>query len=310
MQSWLIAFVILLALLLLGFYVLREACARKDLPDGWEEKRIAASGNALWQEMAQKGRDWLARHETEELEVQSEDGYLLHGLLVPHVNPRATVLLFSGWRSSWEMDFTCILPFLHAQRLQCLLVDERAQGDSEGRWITFGIRERLDVPVWVDYAAQRFGKDHPLLLQGLSMGATVVLMASSTRFDANVRGVVADCGFTSPHAIISKVWRDRTHLPSHLAMWVLDKYTRLFADFGLKEYSTIEALRKTDYPVLFLHGTKDGFVPCEMTKQNYEACKSEKMLILVEGATHGMSYLADRTRVEAASLEFLNKHVP
>ncbi|MBR3560804.1 MAG: alpha/beta hydrolase [Oscillospiraceae bacterium] len=299
-----------LAVLLFGYLLLRETCMRRDLPDGWEQKRIDESGDAVWQRMAREGREWLARQETEELEVQSEDGFLLHGLLLPHVNPRATVLLFSGWRSSWEMDFTCILPFLHARRLQCVLIDERAQGDSEGRYITFGIRERLDVPVWVDYAAQRFGKEHPLLLQGLSMGATVVLMASAVRFDANVRGIVADCGFTSPYAIISKVFRDRTRLPPHFAVWLLDQYTRLFADFTLEEYSTVTALRETEYPVLFLHGTEDHFVPCDMTRQNYDACRGEKTLLLVEGATHGMSYLVARERVEAAYTEFLNNHIP
>jgi len=309
MLSWVIGFLALLAVVLFGFYLLNEVCGRRELPEGWEVKRIAESGDAVWRELSQKGRDWLARQETEELEVQSDDGFILHGLLLPHVNPRATVLMFHGWRSSWEMDFTCILPFLHAQRLQCLLVDERAQGDSEGRYITFGVRERQDVTVWVDYAAGRFGRSHPLLLQGLSMGATAVLMASSTRFVANVRGIIADCGFTSPYEIIGKELRDRTHLPPHPMLWLLDLYTRLFADFRLKEYSTVEALRRTNYPVLFLHGTKDGFVPVEMTKRNYDACKSDKTLLLVEGATHGMSYLAERERVEAAYIEFLNRHL-
>ena len=141
------------------------------------------------------------------------------------------------------------------------------------------------------------------------MGATVVLMASSTHFVANVRGIIADCGFTSPEEIIGKVLRDRTHLPPYPMLWLLDLYTRLFADFRLKEYSTVEALRRSNYPVLFLHGTKDGFVPVEMTKRNYDACRSEKTLLLVEGATHGMSYLAERERVEAAYIEFLNRHL-
>ena len=309
MLLFVVPFLALLALVLFGFLLLRMTCARRDLPEGWEEKRIEASGNAVWQETYRTGRDWLARHETEEVEVQSDDGFLLHGLLIQHVDPRATVILFSGWRSSWEMDFTCILPFLYEQRLQMLLVDERAQGDSEGRYITFGVRERLDVPVWVDYAANRFGREHPIFLQGLSMGATVVLMASATRYNANVRGILADCGFTSPYEIISGVWRDRTPFPAHFAMWWLDKFTRLFADFKLKEYSTTEALAKAEYPVLFLHGTADRFVPSYMTKQAYEACKSEKTLLLVDGATHGMSYLVDRPGVEAAYKEFVDKHL-
>ncbi len=309
MLLWLILFLLPAALFAFGWAMLRYTCARRDLPEGWEEKRVEQSGNAAWQEAYRAGREWLARHETEELEVQSDDGWVLHGLLVPHIAPRATVILFHGWRSSWEMDFTCVLPFLYSLGLQFILVDERAQGDSEGRYITYGVRERLDVPVWVGYAAERFGREHPIFLQGISMGATVVMMASAMRFDANVRGIVADCGFTSPHEIISKVWRDRTPFPAHFAVWLLNLYTRQFADFGLKDCDTVQELAKTKYPVLLIHGTRDGFVPSYMTRQNCEACAGEKTMLLVEGATHGMSYLVDRPRVEAAYREFIEAHL-
>ena len=306
---WLIPVLLLAGVASFGFALLRVTCARREASEGWEEKRVEASGDAVWQEAFRAGREWLSRRETEEIEAQSDDGFVLHALLLPHIAPRATVILFHGWRSSWEQDFTCVLPFLHSLRLQCLLVDERAQGDSEGRYMTFGVRERLDAAVWVDYAAGRFGAEHPIFLQGLSMGATAVLMASDTRFSGNVRGIVADCGFTSPREIISKVWRDRTPFPAHFAVWLLDRYTRLFADFGLGERSTTQALEKAAYPVLFLHGTADTFVPAYMTKQAYAACKSKKTLLLVDGAEHGMSYLAGRQRAEEAYRTFIEENL-
>ena len=309
MLLWLLPVLLLALTAGFGFLFLRHTCARREMPEDWEQKRIDASGNEVWKDAYAAGRAWLERHETEEIEVQSEDGFLLHGVLIPHVAPRATCILFPGWRSSWEMDFTCVLPTLYKLGLQPLVVDERAQGDSEGRYITFGIRERLDVPVWVDYVASRFGEKHPVFLQGLSMGASVVLMASSNHFGANVRGVIADCGFTSPREIISYVWRERTPFPAHFAVWLLDKSTRLFADFSLKEYSTTQAVAQTDYPILFIHGTKDRFVPSYMTRQAYDACKSRKTLVMVEGAGHGMSYLTDRPRVEAAYRAFIENEL-
>ncbi len=309
MIFWALPVAFLAWLLVFGWSLLRRCCARKERAADWEEKKVAESGDAVWQEAFRAGRAFLANHETEDIEVQSEDGFLLHGVLLPHIAPRATVILFHGWRSSWELDFTCVLPFLHAQRLQCLLVDQRAQGDSEGRWITYGVREKLDVPVWVDYIAKRFGAEHPIFLQGLSMGATTVMMASDIRFSGNVRGIVADCGFTSPLEIIAKVWRDRTPFPSHFAMWFLDQYTRQFADFSLSACDTRETLAKTAYPVLLIHGTADRLVPSYMSKQNCEACAGEKTLLLVEGADHAMSYLVDRTRVEAAYRAFVDGHL-
>lgn len=307
MIFWVLGF-----LLLAGFgafcrFLLHAVCEPRNRPEGWEERRVEASGNPAWQELAGAGRDWLNRHETEELTVQSSDGFLLHGVLIPNVAARGTVLLFHGWRSSWEMDFICVLPFLHSLGLQTILVDQRAQGDSEGRWITFGIRERGDVAAWAEYAAQRFGARHPLLLQGLSMGAATVLMAAGDNLAGNVRGIVADCGFNVPADIIAKVWRDRTPLPSGFAIRVLDVLTRLFAGFGLREYSAAEALAKARYPVLFIHGTADSFVPAYMTKQAYEACAGDKTLLLVEGADHAMSYITDRAGVEEACRAFVER---
>lgn len=304
---WLI--LLLVALLVYGFLLLHYSCARRDRPEGWEDRRVADSGNEAWQKAWHAGGDWLERQEVEDIEAQSDDGFVLHALLVPHIAPRATVLLFHGWHSSAEMDFLCLLPFLHSIGLQCLLIDERAQGDSEGRYMTFGAREKTDVPVWVDYAANRFGKEHPLFLHGLSMGAAVVLMASDVKLGGNVRGIVADCGFTTPYEVVSAVWRNKTPLPSHFSMWLLDWYTRLFADFSLKECSSIDALRKTEYPVLFIHGTADKFVPSYMTKRMYDACRSEKTLLLVDGAGHCMSYLTDRAQYEATYRTFIEKHL-
>lgn len=304
---WFLPVFLLSAVAAFGFLMLRRICARPEKSEGWEDRRVAESGDAAWQAAWQAGRDWLARCETEEVEVQSDDGFMLHGLLVPHIAPRATVILFHGWRSSWEMDFLCALPFLHGLRLQCLFVDQRAQGDSEGRFMTLGVRERTDVPVWVDYAASRFGAKHPIFLQGASMGASTVTMASAYHFSGNVRGLIADCGFTSPHEVVSSVWRDKTPFPAHFAVWLLDLFARWFADFSLRECDAADALARTEYPVLFLHGAADKFVPSYMTRRAYEACGSEKTLLLVEGAGHCMSYLVGRSRVEAAYRDFIEK---
>ena len=303
MIFWLLPVLLLLFFAAFGFGMLYYVCGRSDRPEGWEEKRVAESGNAAWQELAAAGRAWLAGRESEEITVQSDDGFVLHGLLIPHIAPRATVILFHGWRSSWEMDFMCILPFLHSLRLQTLLVDERAQGDSEGRWITYGVRERTDVPVWVDYAVRRFGETHPIFLQGLSMGAATVLMASDLDLPENVRGVIADCPFTSPAAISKKVLREDMHLPMAVYPF-LALGARLFAGFGLREADAAEAVKTNDLPVLLIHGEDDRFVPCDMSRQ-IAAARPGIRLETFPGAGHGLSFLADEARFTAAVDDFL-----
>lgn len=72
-------------------------------------------------------------------------------------------------------------------------------------------------------------------------------------------------------------------------------------------YSTVEAMRHCKIPVLFIHGTDDKFVPVEMTYENYKACASEKELLIVPGAGHGMSYLTDKGKYERELTIFWKK---
>lgn len=262
-------------------------------------------------EVSMQADSWVAVHEHQELHVMSYDGKLLHATFLPREGAKGTILLFHGYRSCWQIDFGASLSYYYDELgYQLLLVDQRAHGRSEGRFLTFGVRERYDVISWVTYLSQMLGENHPMYLGGLSMGAATVLMASCFPFPANVRGITADSGFTSPYEIAKSVLRrDHPHFPALPVLFVYGLFTRIFAGYGLKEASTLDAARESRYPILFIHGTGDTFVPCEMSERTFEACGSEKELILVEGAEHGKSYLVDKLRVQAALSQFFSQHL-
>ena len=155
-----------------------------------------------------------------------------------------------------------------------------------------------------------FGPAHPLILGGLSMGAATVLLASDLELPPSVRGIIADCGFSSPYEIMKSVFRAHCRwLPAGPFLALTDVFTRLFAGFSLKGASTLDAVAKTKLPILFIHGTGDTFVPCSMTQAAYDACAAPKQLVLVSDAGHGCSYLVDRPRVQAELAAFLSKYV-
>ncbi len=308
---WILLAAAALVIVLLGAAALRMVCLRRPQPDMTQEEHLAQSRYAGIKDEILQGVSWLRVQQVRQLYVESYDGLRLHAQFVPRRNARGTVLFFHGYRSSWAIDFAIALPFYHAQGYNLLITDERAHGASAGRFITFGVRERYDVLSWVTYAGQMLGQEHPLFLAGLSMGATTVLMASCFDFPANVRGIVADCGFTEPYAILKHVLHTYLpHLPAGPALAVTGAATRLAAGFGLREASTLDAVAHAKYPILFVHGQADTFVPCRMTQQNYDACSSPKQLVLVENAEHGRSYLTDRPRVQSALEDFLERNLP
>lgn len=298
----------LLAVVLLGTVLFLIACRRGPVPDLTKPEVIAKWGRAEQTEEILAGVRLM--QDAENIFLPSYDGLRLHGRLLQQPGAKGTILLFHGYRSSWVIDFSIVLPYYFTLGYNLLAVDERAHSESEGTYITFGVRERHDVATWAAYAAMHFGPAHPLILDGLSMGAATVLLASDLELPPSVRGIIADCGFSSPYEIMKSVFRAHCRwLPAGPLLALTDVFTRLFAGFSLKGASTLDAVAKTKLPILFIHGTGDTFVPCSMTQAAYDACAAPKQLVLVPDAGHGCSYLVDRPRVQAELAAFLSKYV-
>lgn len=301
----------LVLLLLFGgsFAAMCFACLHARWLTSNADRAIQHSSLRRYAKELSAGFQWIAAQPSETVTIKAFDGVRLVGRYLPCDKARGTLLLFHGWRSLPEIDFGCALPFYQSLGLNLLLVNERAHGASGGRFITFGIRERRDVHRWVEWHNARFGAETPVLLGGLSMGAATVLMSCGEPFPANVRGVVADCGFTSPQDILSKIAREH-HIPQWFLPFV-SLQTRLFAGFGLKEYSTLTALGSCRLPLLLIHGEADAFVPCEMSRRAFAASAAEdKTLMTVPNAGHGQSYLLEGDRYRRTVADFVARVLP
>ena len=131
-----------------------------------------------------------------------------------------------------------------------------------------------------------------------------MLLTSELNLPGSVHGIIADCGFTSPHAIWRHVVSSKMHMSYGMRRrWINRVYEKHFKA-SINALSTVNALANGKTPVLFIHGAADRFVPVEMTYENYEACKAPKRLLVVPGAHHGMSYVVDPEAYERATREF------
>ena len=228
----------------------------------------------------------------EKMTITSFDGLTLYGKYYEYA-PGATIeLMFHGYRGSAERDLSGGVQRCFQLGRSCLIVDQRCSGLSGGNTITFGINEHRDCLSWVGFMLRRFGPEVKIILTGISMGGSTVLMAAGNELPPNVIGVLSDCGYNSAKDIIQKVIREMK-LPPALAYPFVKLGARIYGDFDLEETSPQEALKNCKVPVIFFHGEDDDFVPCYMSKLNFDACPTRKMLVTVPGAGHGMSYLVD-----------------
>ena len=250
----------------------------------------------------------LRDREYEAVTIFSDDGLKLFGRYY-HIRDGAPLdICFHGYRSRSLTDFAGGSEMSFEMGHNLLLVDQRAHGRSEGRTISFGIRERWDVLRWVDYAVERFVPESRILLYGVSMGAATVLMASGLDLPANVRGIVADCPYSRPMDIILHVGKSNP-LPQWLIRPFVILGAKLFGGFNVREADAAEAVSRTNTPVLIIHGEADSFVPPTMSELSHSTNCSMVQRVTFPGANHALSYLSDTPRYRKIVQEFVNSHL-
>jgi fermentation-respiration switch protein FrsA (DUF1100 family) len=240
----------------------------------------------------------------DDVSITSDDGLTLRGKYYEYKKGAPIEILFHGYRGNAERDLCGAVHRCYALGRNALIADHRASGESDGHVITFGIKERLDCKRWVEYAVCRFGKDSKIMITGISMGAATVMMALNEPLPENVVLVLSDCGYTSPRDIIRKVLRD-IHLPVWLFYPFIKLGARIFGGFDLEEASAEDGVQKSNIPIIFIHGDRDDFVPCDMSRKLYSLCTSEhKKLYTVPGVGHGLAFPADKDGYYKALREF------
>ena len=238
---------------------------------------------------------WLNETEAtphEEFSITSFDGLKLYGNYYEYKKGAPIELMFHGYKGSAKRDLCGGIQRCFALERSAFIVDQRCSQKSEGNVITFGINEHKDCLRWVDLMIEHFGPDVKIILTGISMGAATVLMAAGNPLPPNVVGVLADCGYNSPKDII-KIVIKQMGLPASLSYFFVKLGARIYGHFDLEETSPETALKKCTVPVIFFHGESDGYVPCEMSRINYDACASKKCLVTIPGADHGLSFPKD-----------------
>ncbi len=252
---------------------------------------------------------WLEKQNFEDLEILSHDGLKLKAkFLKSNQDTNKVLIAVHGYRSYNLREYAYYIKFYHDLGFNILLPDNRAHGESEGTYIGFGWLDRLDCIQWIYTIKNKFNQDLQIVLHGISMGGATVLMASGEDLPQDVKCIISDCGFTSLLEQFEYQLKD-SKIPSSLLLPTVTLLSKKRIGYSFKEASTIDQVKKSKTPTLFIHGDQDTFVPTYMVYDLYNACSAEKDLLIVEGAKHAQSYIVDKDLCEKTIIEFMNKYV-
>ncbi|MGB0722059.1 MAG: alpha/beta hydrolase [Gammaproteobacteria bacterium] len=244
---------------------------------------------------------------TRDVEIPAADGVILRGTLVRPKATRGGVLLLhqrGGNRSAMWSRARILLDAGYT----CLLMDQRAEGASDGTRRGFGLLEAPDIGPMLD-ALRKAVDGRPMAVLGVSKGAVATTLAS---LPEDVKAVVLESAFgTLENAIELRIREAVTGV--HGALEFLTVLTPVLV--GVTEW--VAGVDADDRPVdrvaglrsavLVITGDRDPFVPLETARAM--ARKTEGALLVVEGAGHRDVFRKAPDIWSTTVIDFLGEHL-
>lgn len=223
--------------------------------------------------------------------ITAPDHANLHALYIRAAQPSPiTAIVVHGHTSS--SVGVAHLGYMYSHDMGCnvIMPDLRLSGLSDGDHYTMGWNERKDVELWIDFAMQLFSDTTQIVIHGVSMGAATTMMVSGDSLPSNVRWFVEDCGYTSVWDEFRHMLVNDYHISGKSLLKAAQKQAEKLYNLNFQEASSENQVKKSERPMLFIHGEADNYVPTAMAQELYNAKSGPKELWLVPGAGHAQSY--------------------
>lgn len=233
----------------------------------------------------EKYLEWLSKSNVKQIKINSFDGLKLNAYCVENNDTNKYVILVHGIWSSKKFNYPRAYEF-DQRGFNTLIIDQRAAGDSEGKYYTYGQKESLDLLLWINYLINK-NKNVQIILYGISMGAATVMMSCANKLPKNVKCIIEDCGYSSIYEEFDHVVQTNYKIKyTKPILMLLEK--EMIDRFGMRysDVSVKTVLESNEVPIMFIHGNADDFVPFEMSKRLYNHNKGYKKFYPIAGAKH------------------------
>ena len=261
-------------------------------------------GNRPFHEYFRKGIYWFKDFKSkEEVWIKSHDGLNLKGYYLKNENSNGKVIILChGYRSFPYFDFSASAKYYYEEGFDLLFIVHRTHLESDGKYITFGLKERYDFLEWIKYVDTRHNGKVKILLAGVSMGASTVMYTLGLDLPESVKGAVCDCGFDCPKHVIGFALIEVFKIKP-LANF-MSNFVSLAAFFKIGSFlgkvNTKKSLKNNKLPVMFAHGEADDVVPFKMFEKNTSVGSFDKILVTSKEAAHGLVFYYENEKYRKA----------
>ena len=277
--------------------------------EGKDEDKLVFSKERLgkyYDDVINSYNSYLENKNKEIIKIKSVNNKELIGELIKNKENDQkeipTVVIFAhGHHSEGRVDIALFHNFIF-KNYDSLLIDHEGHGKSEGKYSGFGIYESENLALWVKKINEIYNHKVNIFLFGVSLGGNTVLLTSSKNME-NVKGIISDCAFTSTYQIVKSISK------LNFVAFSTCLFSSLIIHRNVFKYSSIKCVKNSKYPILFIHGKEDNFVPTWMGIENDKACTSKHKLVLFDDAKHARSYITNPNLYEKEFNDFINSNL-
>ncbi|MBI5930130.1 MAG: alpha/beta hydrolase [Chloroflexi bacterium] len=242
----------------------------------------------------------------ERVRFYSRDDLLLQGWWIPaRHTAKGTIIQCHGQNGSMDADVRQA-GILHDAGFNVLMFNFRAHGESEGNFVTFGLREQYDLLGVLDYLAGAHGIEEVGVL-GFSMGAgTAILTAARTK---QIRTIVADGAIATLHQTLTGWLAEKNIQPimaSGLA-WLCMLGGSIISLARFDRVNTLDWITGVRCPILFIHGAEDTLVSMPSIKAIAANAPSGSELWIVPGCRHRRAHVKYPDQYSQKVVEWFEK---
>lgn len=240
----------------------------------------------------------------ENWEIRSHDSLALKAVYYPGSSDK-TVIWVHGYTSHAERESAFPGLFYHSLGYNVLIPYLRTHGSSEGKYISLGALETLDIIGWVDRVNQ-LHPDGSILIHGLSMGGGIVLDLE-TKEMKNVKCMIADAPtFGIPSAFQFIIGMNFKKGQEKILAYLSDRFRQEFS-VNMEDFDFVDNIKEGKYPLLLSAGSNENMEQgLEQVKQNHPL---DCTVLILPGCSHGNGMYKQTEMYQGAIREFVDQYM-
>ena len=291
-------------------HLVNKACLRKNYMTDDPIKINTDAGISIKDKQKTEGnRDKLVELEDyyfdimRDCRIRSFDNLKLFAKYLINNKSNNWVILVHGYTANAKTMLSLADKY-YKKGFSILAPDQRAHGQSEGTYTTFGIKEKEDMKAWITWI-KKINKDSKIIVHGESMGAATTMFLAGDNPE-NLLAFIEDCGFTSFYAMQIDQLKGDLGLLVYPITFIANIIGKI--RFSSNFYkSNMVSMKNAKIPGMFIHGKSDRLVPVQMSYDLYKTHPGKKSLYTPKAADHAECKFYDQDEYFRKIFEFLEE---